>query len=100
MREGDFKLVWSGDDGAGVVAGPGAELFQVREDPGERRDLSSAEPERLAALEQRFRSDLERAQRDAARYRSGGEAQLTPEELEQLRELGYLGSGSSAASSP
>lgn len=90
VREGDWKLVWSGPDDAPPPDAAGAELFDVARDPGELSDLAAAEPRRREALRERFDTELERVRRDAGRYRRGGVAQLAPEEIEQLRELGYL----------
>ena len=44
VREGDFKLVEFFEDGGHV------ELYNLRDDPGERRDLASLEPARSKAL--------------------------------------------------
>jgi arylsulfatase A-like enzyme len=88
VREGDFKLVWSEPDPEGE--GRSYELFNVRDDPGERVDLSAGEPERSRALERSFGEGMERARRAAKLYRRGGEATLTEEEKESLRALGYL----------
>jgi arylsulfatase A-like enzyme len=63
------------------------QLFDVRADPGEERDLSAAEPERLADLAAGLRQVLA----SAARPRSSGRANLDSAQVEQLRALGYLG---------
>jgi arylsulfatase A-like enzyme len=89
VREGDFKLVWSESRAGG--GDRSYELFNVREDPGERVDLSAEKPERQRALERSFAEGMERARREAKRYRRGGKATLTDEEKESLRALGYLG---------
>jgi arylsulfatase A-like enzyme len=88
VRQGDFKLVWS-EPGAGG-RGSSYELFNVRDDPGERVDLSAEEPERNQALERAFGEGMESARQTAKRYRRGGEATLTEEEKASLRALGYL----------
>ena len=93
LREGDWKLVWSGPDGeAAPPPEDGGELFDVRRDPGELRSLGSAPDERRSQLLRSFEAEIARARRDAARYRRGGEATLSPAEREQLEALGYLGS--------
>jgi arylsulfatase A-like enzyme len=89
VRQDDHKLVWSesasgGEDGS-------YELFDVREDPGERTDLSAQRPERKRALKRTFADGMERARETAKLYRRGGHASLTEEEKASLRELGYLG---------
>ncbi len=88
VRQGDFKLVWS-EPGAGGE-GRSYELFNVRDDPGERVDLSARKPERKRALERSFGEGMERARRTAKRYRRGGKATWTEEEKASLRALGYL----------
>ena len=64
---------------------------QAVERRGERVDLSAGKPERQRALERSFAEGMERARREAKRYRRGGKATLTDEEKESLRALGYLG---------
>ena len=88
VRQGDFKLVWN-EPGAGHE-GRSYELFNVRDDPAERVDLSATKPERNRALERSFEEGMERARRAAKRYRRGGKATLTEEETASLRALGYL----------
>jgi arylsulfatase A-like enzyme len=92
-RRGDYKLVWSrrrSGPPPAQLSPPSYQLFNVKQDPAERNDLAAEEAERRAELEEVFRDGIGRARRDASRYRRGGTAQLAPEELEQLRELGYL----------
>lgn len=50
VREGDWKLVAFFEDGGHV------ELFNLRDDPHEREDLSDREPERTAALTKTLRA--------------------------------------------
>lgn len=67
----------------------GAErLFDLRHDPGEREDVSSAHPVRVAFYRQGLHLALLRAAR-APRLASG-QAQLSPQQLENLRALGYV----------
>jgi arylsulfatase A-like enzyme len=89
VRQGDFKLLWSEDESTGAARG--SLLYDVRRDPAERSELGSDEGGRRAALQEVFRSGVERARRDAARYRRGGPAELSSAEIEQLKELGYFG---------
>lgn len=44
MREGDYKLVEFFEDGGRV------ELYNLRDDPNEKRDLAATQPDRVAAL--------------------------------------------------
>jgi hypothetical protein len=90
VREGDHKLLARAPEPAGEGSAALAQLFDVRADPREQNDLAGREPRRRAALERRFAAEQARARQDAARYRRGGEAALTPAEEEQLRALGYL----------
>ena len=89
-RRGSFKLVWSEDDDAAGDAARAYQLFDVGVDPREQIDLAEEDPSRIAALSRSFEAEVDRARRDAARYRRGGRAQLSAEEMEQLRSLGYL----------
>lgn len=82
---GDWKL----------VQGARAELFDLSSDPGERRDRSAEDPERVKRL-----SDLLRVA--VARMAPSGDAARTvaisPEQEERLRSLGYAaGSGGAGA---
>ncbi|HOD82511.1 MAG: Arylsulfatase precursor [Planctomycetes bacterium ADurb.Bin126] len=47
MREGDYKLLMNQDAG-------GAQLFNLADDPSERKDLASSKPEVAAAMRQRL----------------------------------------------
>jgi arylsulfatase A-like enzyme len=62
IRDGDWKLIdYYGDsfDGAGKYRpGATAELFNLRNDPGERHNLAESDPERTAALRGRLRTWL------------------------------------------
>ena len=89
-RRGDFNLVWSEEDDVASDAARAYQLFDVEADPRELTDLAAREPDRIDALRRSFEAELERARRDAARYRRGGRAQPTAAEVEQLRSLGYL----------
>jgi arylsulfatase A-like enzyme len=79
LTDGRFKLVHDIRRGA-------QELFDLRHDPNEQEDLSVRDPLRLAA----FREALYRFILDRAGGGSTSAAPLTPEEIEQLRALGYI----------
>ena len=74
-RDG-YSLIWS-------CQGNTYELYDLRTDPGQLRNIAAREPEvveRLAA-----------AMRDAPRYWTRSVTRdFSPEELERLRALGYL----------
>ncbi|HEX5011451.1 MAG TPA: sulfatase [Planctomycetota bacterium] len=74
-----------------ALQGPFQELYSMREDPREVQDLAASRPERLAQLRQVLQSQRQRAY--AARGGSEAGAAYSPsaEDLEQLRQLGYVG---------
>jgi arylsulfatase A-like enzyme len=59
-------------------------LYDLATDPGERTDLAAQQPERLAELRALLEPQL------GPRSRAEQREELSPEEIEQLRELGYL----------
>jgi arylsulfatase A-like enzyme len=61
------------------------ELYDLRKDPGELENLASSAPEMLAELRTLLRSHLE-----GAATASPNVADLSEEEIERLRELGYI----------
>ncbi|MGH9368560.1 MAG: sulfatase-like hydrolase/transferase, partial [Thermoanaerobaculia bacterium] len=63
------------------IEAPRSELYDLAEDPGQRRDLSAGLPEPLRAM----RAELSKIPR-----RSATPEQSTPEELEKLGSLGYI----------
>lgn len=75
LRRGDWKYIHQ----------PEPELYRLSDDPGEQRDRSGEEPERLAAL----RAELAALVGGAAH---GGDARadLSPGERERLSALGYV----------
>lgn len=81
IATGDYRLLLTVETG-------GAELYRVREDPDEQRDLSGAYPD----VVERLREGLGSWQRmvDGARIREGSASELDPHTLETLRSLGYI----------
>jgi arylsulfatase A-like enzyme len=81
LRDARYKLVYDGKLGT-------SQLFDVAADPGERRDLAAEDPF-LAGL---YRQTLDRLllemKPDAGR--AAAERELNPEQLENLRALGYV----------
>ena len=73
------------------MQGPFHELYSLRDDPLEAHDLASFQPERLAQLLAVLESEKRRAY--AARDDAAAGAAYLPsaEELEQLRQVGYVG---------
>ena len=76
-----------------VVKGPVYELYDLRSDPREARNLAAEEPERVAALlrELRVRQELSRRARALA-VPDGVQVELSEDALETLRNLGYTDS--------
>jgi arylsulfatase A-like enzyme len=68
--------------GSLVADGDRVELYDLKADPGQERDLAAARPDVAAAL----RDQLRRVAEGAARAGSGPDAA----QLEQLRSLGYV----------
>ena len=78
--------------GAGwkYILAPRAELYDLRADPGETRDLHDTQPQVVATM----RAKLEELVRSSAPLAGNAtDAQVDPEEMERLRGLGYLGGG-------
>jgi arylsulfatase A-like enzyme/Tfp pilus assembly protein PilF len=87
LREGRFKY----------IAAPRPELYDLKDDPGERRNLVGDSPAKADAL----RAALARrllAERKAATAPAAAAA-IPPELLEQLGALGYVGGGTGGSGS-
>jgi arylsulfatase A-like enzyme len=76
IRQGRWKYIES--DALGT-----RELFDLEEDPPERRNLAAANPGKLRGLAARLRSWRERET-------LAGPAEVSPEDREALRALGYV----------
>ena len=85
LREGRFKY----------IAAPRPELFDLKEDPGELRNLALASPAKAEALRAALARRLEVERTTAAAPAAA--AAIPPELLEQLGALGYVGGGTGAA---
>jgi arylsulfatase A-like enzyme/predicted negative regulator of RcsB-dependent stress response len=79
-------------EGWKYIHAPRPELYNLRDDPQEARDLADAHPERVEELRARMRALLARAPRvvQAAQARRA----VTPRDLQRLESLGYVGGGS------
>jgi len=84
LREGRWKYIQA----------PRPELFDVRNDPGEERNLLAAEPARAEALRVALARRLEGER--SAPTPAAGAAGVPPELLEKLGALGYVGAGGPA----
>jgi arylsulfatase A-like enzyme len=79
LRSRGWKLVWTPAPDGGSYR-----LYDLESDPDEERDVAAQHPERVASL----RARLEEIR--ATEKGRGAEREIAPEELEQLRRLGYL----------
>ncbi|MFT5441832.1 MAG: arylsulfatase A-like enzyme [Myxococcota bacterium] len=79
VRNRDWKLLYIPNEAGGLVR-----LFDLRNDPGENQDVAAANPNVVA--------ELRRALDDTMANEPGGsvEKELSEEEKESLRALGYL----------
>jgi len=79
--KGDWKLIWTPEPREGH---PEFQLFDIRNDPSEQKDLAAAHPERAEALRTELMGWV-RLPRNARADREPSSSQL-----EQLRSLGYV----------
>lgn len=84
VRDGRYKL----------IAAPRRELYDIRDDPGETRDLSVANPRVADALERALKEMAARTSSKAAPQQPRA---VDPAVEQQLRALGYVASGVSRA---
>jgi arylsulfatase len=82
LRRREWKLIES-------TSPPGLELFNLREDPAETRNMASERPELAARLQSQL-AQWRRAQQPGALAETGS-VSLSEEERRRLKALGYLG---------
>ena len=82
VRFGEFKFIKE-------YQGKRRELYSIARDPKETAPVETS-AERLAALERELEADFDRMTKDAERWQAAGPAELTPEQEERLRSLGYV----------
>ncbi len=85
------ELVSVSDDRFQLIRAPRPELFDVKTDPRETRNLSGERPETLASMDAWLERELDRAKPAAPEA-------VRPEVEEALRALGYVGGGGARAS--
>ncbi len=90
VRDGSSKLIVERNEGR-------RELYDLAADPSEKRPLEAG-PEH--ALYHDLLTHFREMKDDASRWQQAGPAQLTPEQEERLRSLGYLGQPDSAPKKP
>jgi choline-sulfatase len=84
VRDGNHALIY-------YAQGPRVELFDQRRDPAESTDLAEREPERVRVLREQLAAVSASLEQSAAALEGGRESvNLTPDQLEQMRSLGYL----------
>jgi choline-sulfatase len=88
LREGRFKY----------IAAPRPELFDLKDDPGESKNLVASSPAKAEALRQALAQRLA-VEREIAKAPAAAAA-VPPELLEQLGALGYVGGGTAPGADP
>lgn len=85
ITQGELKLIYHRREAT-------ASLFDLRSDPGERRDLASARPDEVRRLRDLAEENLRRTDLAARAFpaAAGADPVLDPETLRKLRALGYL----------
>ena len=84
---GPWKLIETSSDGEPTRVS----LFDLARDPGEQEDVAQQHADVVADLGQRMRTAIDDAEARAANHDAAPELELSPEELERLRDLGYAG---------
>jgi len=82
LVDGRWKLVENVSQG-------GYELYDMRMDVGDGRDVAGEHPGVVEELSKELAGRIEIAERLAARFAGGGKVELTEEELRRIEELGY-----------
>jgi hypothetical protein len=88
-----YKLIWTpAQDPARrpTADRPIFELYDLEQDPGERRNLAQARPELFGELHASLNRWLDESARMAATFEPGPPAELTESEIRRLRSLGYV----------
>lgn len=86
VRADRWKLVFNHDEALLWRAGARIELYDLNRDPGERENVASSFPIVTTFLLER----VEAFRAAQTRIKTGSSVTLTPQEIEQLRALGYV----------
>jgi len=84
LIEGRWKLIVDTSRGSD-------QLYDLEADVEERSDVASEHPDVVARMKVRLERLRERAEELGALYEQGDTVDLSPDELERLRKLGYIG---------
>ncbi len=97
VREQAVLSEWAGErtmitpDGFKILLGhDGARLFDLEADPGETKNLREQRHGEFIRLKEALVSRVQEAVDLGGRFTSVGPAELSPEQIEALQELGYL----------
>lgn len=90
VRSGDLELIANDDARNMWRAGTARELYDLRSDPGERRDLLSSRPLAAGYLAQALRTARREHEAVRAHLAAGAVLELSEAEREELRALGYV----------
>lgn len=102
VRDSRYKLIYTGDTGPnkwGISAIPGFELYDLTSDPGEQSSIPAETRPAGRELIKALYQWLELGPAAAVEDDVGKPVHFTPEELERLRSMGYIGFGDGAESS-
>ena len=84
VLDGDLKLILARNDGR-------HELYDLSSDPGEQRPLGPEHAHRAEDLDRKLGEHLEAMRRESERWDRSPPVELSDEDRERLRSLGYLG---------
>ena len=68
-------------------------LFDTVSDPSEQQDVAAGHADVVARLRQQLDAKVEEARRRAEEFSTAAPLELSPDELQRLRALGYLDGG-------
>jgi len=97
VQEQAVSSEWAGErtlitpEGLKIILGHGEpRLYDLKLDPGETQNLATQEPKDLARLKKILEDRFQKAYQLRGLFSPATRTELTPEQIEALRELGYL----------